>query len=330
MKRFLRLTIILLFLISPVAVFGHTPLNTGDGNSTPETAIFIEDPTKSWTLYQELDEVDYYKIHLHMGEELRVSLYVSIWGDEHFTPSLVVMGPDILGGYEPIFEHPEELGRVNVPGERPDHPEYEPFTPASYYYVASYSHIVSEDGDYYIAVSSDSHGGKYGMALGYRETFTLVEWLNIPIDLVRIHLWEEEPLLLLFGPPVTSLILCLYYLFIKNPVQDMSLIIGRLSGALYISSGVMTLSQMIVYQLAAGFSGSVLLTLFFVVAQFGLGYAGIRGFDKSWIAWIGLSIGGFLSWAGWIIGPVLALIAGIIQFSSRIGILNKYSYEDQD
>ena len=175
-----------------------------------------------------------------------------------------------------------------------------------------------------------SHGGKYGMALGYRETFTLVEWLNISVDLVRIHLWEEEPLLLLFGPPATSLILCLYYLFIKNPVQDMSLIIGRLSGAIYISSGVMILSQMIVYQLAAGFSGSVLLTLFFVVAQFGLGYAGIRGFDKNWIAWIGLGIGGFLSWAGWIIGPVLALIAGIIQFSSRIGILNKYSYEDQD
>ncbi len=311
MKRFLRLNLVLFLLLSTAIVSAHTPLDTGEGNNTPETAIDIDDPTKSWTLYEELGEVDYYKIHLHKGEELRVSLYVSIWGDEQFTPSFIVIGHDIVEDYEPTFEHPEELGRVNVPGERPDHPEYEPFTPASYYYVASYSHVASEDGDYYIAVYSDDRGGKYGMALGYRETFTLVEWLKIPIDLVRIHLWEEQPILLLFGPPISALVICLYYLFIKNPVHGMSLILGRLSGAFNISSGVMTLTQMIVYLLAAGFSGSVLLTLFFVAVQIGLGYAGIRDSEKSWITWIGLGIGGFLSWTGWIIGPVLSLGAGI-------------------
>ena len=313
MKRFLHLNLFLFLLLSTAIVSAHTPLDTGDGNNTPETALNIDDPTKSWTLYEELDEVDYYKIHLHMGEELRVSLYVSIWGDEHFTPSVVVMGADIVGDYEPTFAHPEELGRVNVQGERPDHSEYEPFTPASYYYVASYSHIASEDGDYYIAVYSDEHGGNYGMALGYRETFTLVEWLKIPIDLVGIHLWEDQPLLLLFGPPVTAMVLCLYFVIIKNPVQGISMILGRLSGGLHISSGVMTLTQMIVYLVAAGFSGSALLTLFFAAVQLGLGLAGIRDSEKSWVTWIGLSIGGFLSWAGWIIGPVLALGAGIFQ-----------------
>lgn len=308
MRLFLRIKLILLLLLSATLVSGHTPLDTGGENNSPETAITIEDPTKSWTLYEELDEVDYYKIHLQAGEELRASLYVSIWGDTHFTPSLVVMGPDIPGEDEPPFLHPEDLGRVIIQGERPLKPEYEPFTPTSYYYVASYRHTASAEGDYYLAVYSSEHSGSYGMALGYRETFTLYEWLKIPIDLVEIHLWEQQPLALLFGPPVLALIIG--YLYINKMKKTLTL--ATIAALLYIASGTLTLAQMTIYLYAAGFSGSALLTMFFVAAQLGLGVFVLNN-EKTWITWIGIGVAGLMFWAGWIIGPVLAIGYGVTQ-----------------
>ena len=311
MRLLLRVNLILLLFLSASIVYAHTPLDTEGENNSPETAIIIDDPTKSWTLYEELETVDYYKVHLHESEELRVSLYVSIWGDEHFTPSLVVMGPDIMGNDEPPFEHPEDLGRIIIQGERPDKPDYEPFTPASYYYIAAYRHVASVEGDYYVAVYDQEHGGRYGMALGYRETFTLVEWLKIPLDLVRIHIWEEQSLLLLIGPPAIAFLYGLYYAFIQRSPQNMTQTLGTIASLLFISSSVMTLTQMLVYLFAAGFSGSAILTLFFVASQLGLGVLGVRESDKTWVIWIGLGLGGFFTWAGWIIGPILAIGAGI-------------------
>ena len=314
MKPYLRFNLVILLFLSATMVSAHTPLDTVDGNISPETALEIDNPTKSWTLYEELDGVDYYKLHLHEGEELRVSLYVSIWGDKHFTPSLVAMGPDIVGADEPPFEHPENLGRVIIPGERPIHSEYEPFTPASYFYVASYSHEAQVDGDYYLAVYSAEHGGRYGMALGYRETFTLFEWIKIPLDLVSIHLWEQQPIILLFGPPIVAIVISLYYSFIRErSLKDLAQVLGKLAGVLFIASGVMTLTQMLVYIMVGGFSGSALLTLVFVVVQLGLGWVVVRSKDMTWFVWIGLGLGGLAFWAGWIIGPVLAIWAGVIQ-----------------
>jgi hypothetical protein len=295
-------------------IFAHTPLDTGDGNNTHDTAIVIDNPTKSWTLYEELEELDYYKLHLHTGEELRVSLYVSTWGETHFIPNLVIMGPDIIGDDDPPFTHPEDLGRLIIKGERPDHPEYEPFTPASYYYVASYSHITSKEGDYYLAVFSENHGGRYGMAVGYRETFTLFEWLKIPLDLVGIHLWEEQPLILLFGPPLITGLISLYYLFFIIEVNtNKSIDLGKLVAILFIASGTMTLAQMMVSLWLAGPTTSFLLTLLFVVAQFGLGVLAIRNIGKNWFTWILLGIVGLAFWAGWVLGPIRAILKGIIQ-----------------
>jgi hypothetical protein len=295
-------------------IFAHTPLDTGDGNNTHDTAIVIDNPTKSWTLYEELEELDYYKLHLHTGEELRVSLYVSTWGETHFIPNLVIMGPDIIGDDEPPFTHPEDLGRLIIKGERPDHPEYEPFTPASYYYVVFYSHVASKEGDYYLAVFSENHGGRYGMALGYRETFTLFEWLKIPLDLVGIHLWEEQPLILLFGPPLIAGIISLYYLFFIIEVNtNKSIDLGKFVAILFIASGTMTLAQMMVSLWLAGPTTSFLLTLLFVVAQFGLGVLAIRNIGKNWFTWILLGIVGLAFWAGWVLGPIIAILKGIIQ-----------------
>jgi hypothetical protein len=298
--------------LSVASVSAHTPLDTDGSYNTLESSLVIENPTKSWTIYEALDDLKYYKLPLKEGEELRVSLYVSLWGDHDFTPNLVVMGPDIEGMDEPPFTHPEDLGRKIIMGSRQDQPEYEPFTPASYYYVASYRHAASEEAEYYVAVYSTDHGGKYGMALGSRETFTLIEWLKIPFDLVRIHLLEEQPFLLLFGPPFVAFVLGGYYLFIRGrSSKGFSLVLEKLGGLLYFSSGVMTFAQMMFFLFAAGLTGSALLTLVFVCAQIGLGIFLMRNTEKTWATLIGVGVGGLMFWAGWVIGPILIFSAGL-------------------
>jgi hypothetical protein len=312
--KFFRVLFLVIFCLSAASVSAHTPLDTDGNYNTPESSLVIENPTKSWTIYEDLDDVNYYKLHLHNGEELRVSLYLSTWGETHFIPNLVIMGPDINGDDEPPFTHPEDLGRLIIKGERPDHPEYEPFTPTSYYYVVSYSHIALEEGDYYLAVFSENHGGRYGMALGYRETFTLYEWLKIPLDLIGIHIWEQQSVILLFGPPLIAGIISLYYLFFAIELnKKKSLDLGKFASVLFIASGTMTLTQMLVSLWSAGPTASALLTLLFIVAQFGLGVLAVRNIGKNWVTWILLGIGGFVFWAGWIIGPTLAIFNGFIQ-----------------
>ena len=314
MKSYLRLTFLLLIFFPVLIVSGHTPLDTVGVHNTPESALLIDDPTKSWTLYEEVEDVNYYLVHLHEGEELRVSLYVSIWGESHFTPNLVVMGPDVVGSDEPPFIHPEDLGRVIIEGIRDYSPQYEPFTPASYIYVASFSQVASSDADYYLAVYGENHVGKYGMALGYRETFTLVEWFKIPLDLVGIHIWEGQPLLLLFGPPGLVLIIGVYLLFINvSRGQELPLTIQKLGGLIYFSSGVMTLTQMVVYLFASGPSGSALLTFFFISAQLGMGCYLVRDTPRMTSTLLAASVGGVLFWAGWIVGPVLVMSSGVVR-----------------
>ena len=56
----------------------HTPLNSSGDIHSIETAFEVSSPTKSWTLYRELNnegEAEYYKLNLNVGERLRVSLY---------------------------------------------------------------------------------------------------------------------------------------------------------------------------------------------------------------------------------------------------------------
>ncbi len=316
-KFLFKLQIIILMVLAVTVANAHTPLDINGENSTPENALVIDDPTKSWTLYEELDEVSYYRLHLQEGEELRVSLYVSLWGDTNFTPNLLVMGEDITGRDEPPFPHPEELGRVIVMGSRSSHPEYEPFTPASYYYVASYSHVASVEGDYYIAVYSLDHDGQYGMAVGYRETFTAWEWLKIPLDLIRIHLWEEQPLILLFGPPTTAIIAGIYLGFMQRKQENLQTILKKFAGILYFASGTMTLTQMLVYLYFSGVAASALLTAIFTGTQITMGVFLLREGRKTWITLIGIGVLGIVFWAGWIIGPSLVILAGVFELLRR-------------
>ena len=317
--------IVAVLLVTTVpTIVAHTPLDLDEGNHSPGTAFEIPSPTKSWTLYRELHEpgeAEYYVVELAPGDRLVVSVFTPVGEDPGFLPSLAVMIPD---GHEEEhhenLEAPEGYETVSVDAERPDSPEYEPFTPTAYFYPARYELTSEEGGTYYVAVHEDDHPGRYGLAVGYVETFTLLEWLRIPLEVVGIRLWEGQPLALILAPMALTLIAGPALLMRGKLLRpDPSRIAGAAAGLIYIGGGLMTAQQMIT-ALASAPSGAALLTALFVAAPLGLGWSLIRRTiggegrpsrrDKATIALHGAL--GLLTWSGLIVGPALAFLASVL------------------
>jgi intergrase/recombinase len=75
-----------------------------------ESAVEVENPTKSWVLYDKLEnneDVRYYRLELKKGDRLRLILFSP---EQDFVLSMVVMGPGITS--EGVV--PEFIETVNV------------------------------------------------------------------------------------------------------------------------------------------------------------------------------------------------------------------------
>jgi hypothetical protein len=325
-NRLLTSLLLLITLIASTKVaFSHTPLKPDGENDSLEDALVIPDPTKSWTLYRELHEageVEYFRLELGTGERFYVSIYTPRNEEPEFSPSLVVMGPDISAGPQPpeLVEVPPGYSATMLHVQRPERPEYEPFTPASYYYLASFDMEAQEDGVYYFAVFDPSHEGRYGVAVGYRETFTLIEWLLIPFDLVRIHQWEGQSLSLILAPLILTLALGVVYTLMRlSGMMSPRGATGMTAGLLYIGTGLMTFMQM-AFALTGAFSGSMVLTMVFVLLPLIFGAELVRrsikvmrtpgAVDRGTFVFIGAL--GLATWAGFLIGPALAMVTGLL------------------
>ncbi len=315
------LLVSLMLLVSPV--LAHTPLEPGD-NEELETATVVTDPTKSWAVYAELHEegeAQYYRLDLNDGERLKAMLYIPI-AEKGFKPNLVIMGPGISSQdtVPEYVEVPDGAGVILVEAEETAMPEYEPFTPSSYYYPAEYDLEISVPGEYFIAVYEPDRGGRYGLAIGYREEFGVDEWLLIPLDVIDIHQWEGQPLALIIAPMLIALaagLLTIVWLK-RHLLQRIGFWLAALAGLLFIGSGFMTLAQMLIALSSATFDASAALTIVFAVLPIllGIGILKLAARDnmtaktRSLVALFGLS--GLIVWAGVLIGPVLALLASII------------------
>jgi hypothetical protein len=324
-SSFIAFLLLLTLLASTRAAWAHTPLKPDGENDTLEDALVIPDPTKSWTLYRELHEageVEYFRLELGAGERFYVSIYTPRNEEPEFSPLLVVMGPDIPPGPQPpeFVEVPQGYTASTLHVERPEEPEYEPFTPASYYFLASFDMEARGDGVYYFAVFDPSREGRYGVAIGYRETFTLTEWLLIPFDLVRIHQWEGQPLALILAPLILTLALGVVFTLLRlSGMMSPRGATGITAGLLYIGTGLMTLMQM-VFALSGAFSGSMVLTMVFVLLPLIFGMELMRrsikvmrtptAADRGTFVLIGAL--GLATWAGFLIGPALAALTGLL------------------
>ncbi len=315
-------------LLGAIPTVGHAPLTSSETGESLAEAVVIEDPLKSWVLYEELHEggeVRYYAMELDAGDRLTVTLFIPRAEKDEFLPSLVLMGPGLNGtGEIPAgVEVPNASGTLLVPGRLPTQAGYEPFTPASYYYLLDVDTTAPQHGLYYLAVYESTSGGKYGLAVGYREEFTAEEWILLPFSLVSIRLWEGQSVALIFAPLLLTLLIGLGFLFWKRRrlITSVSGLTGSLAGLLFIGTGAMTLVQT-AYALSVAASGSAVLSLAFGIIPIVLGVVLLRQLARSSetlsfksraiIAACGL--GGLLVWAGLVAGPVLAFLTAVLPF----------------
>ena len=112
------------------------------------------------------------------------------------------MGPGLTneGKVPETLEVPKGYGVKVFPGDLPESPVYEAFTPSAFYSLASPDLKAPESGTYYAVVSSTQGKGNYGIVIGYKETFTLKEWISVPLNQIKIYLWEGQSLFLIFTP----------------------------------------------------------------------------------------------------------------------------------
>jgi hypothetical protein len=87
---------------------------------------------------------------------------------------------------------------------------YEPFAPSANYHTASFEHEVDTERTYLIAVYEPANRtGPAGITIGYKESFSLTEYLTVPFDLIRTRLWEgQSPLLVIYTRTRTNQLDC--------------------------------------------------------------------------------------------------------------------------
>lgn len=324
--RYLHLTLVLIFMVlSWNVAFAHTP-DTPTDNESLATAYAISNPTKSWAIYAELhegQEAQYYEFELPPNERLFAQLFVPPGEDSRFNPNLVIMGPGLTSqDTVPAYvETAENVGIALQIGQRPSSVTYEPFTPSSFYELASFDQEVSAGGTYFVAVYEQSHGGRYGLAIGYREEFGLDEFIRIPIDVIGIHQWEGQSLLFILAPLLITLIAGFVVLIWKRPTSLRGVFsgIGVLAGLLYLGSGFMMLIQMILALTAASPDVGVLLTAVFIlipillaIAIFRLTIPRKQITVRARIFMVVLGVIGLFAWAGLLVGPALALVGSVV------------------
>jgi hypothetical protein len=329
------------FCVIAVPVLAHAPLFTSN-NEDLTSATFIPDPAKSWALYAELHEggeAQYYRFDMLEGERIYISLFTTAAPeDETFAPGLVLTGPGIpeMDAAPSFVEIPPEAGIQVVQGSRSSEATFEGFSPGVFVDLAEISREAPANGTYYIAVFDPARGGPYWLAIGYRESFTLSEWILIPFSLLSVYVWERQNLLAILAPAIVVFVLGAILVFQrqkgKKPLDSAGWIAAA-AGLLFLGTGATVITQLLYAVSRASPDSFVIVTILLGFIPTVLGLMTLRlAFRHSgrWTiqsrAWLVIiAILGIAAWSGYVIGPILAIIAGIIPFS---GLWNKDRMED--
>jgi hypothetical protein len=325
MRRFVSLMpAVVLILLLALMVTAHDPVLSGDHNSVA-TPTPIGDPAISYAFYgtlHEAGEADYYAITLQKGDSMTFMVSTPVQGV--FAPWLVVAGPGItLQGPVPEgIELPAGDTSAVVIGVRPPSADYEPFSPMAIFPTASYEGTAPADGSYIVAVYSPEAVGPYTLASGKLESFTVTEWIMIPVTMIWVRLWQEQQLWLIFGPYLAVLIAGIVFILRSPKSQRMSMAawFALAAGLMFLGSGTATLLQTAIALQLADAGSAVLITLIFAAIPIGAGasavYLSLNSSEppsmKFRIQMVVIGIVGLVAWAGLIVGPLLAFVSALI------------------
>jgi hypothetical protein len=238
------------------------------------------------------------------------------------------MGPSITGrGTVPEKVTVPAGASILVVSSGHQNATYEPFSPGSFYALSDETVASPVSGTYYIVVyegSATPTGGHYGLAVGDRETYTIDEWILIPLSLLNIFQWEGQNIALILVPMIATLtvgiILVAWALSKRRNLSNGMAWLGSTAGLLFVGSGAITLYQMSFSIMQSYLSSEVLITLVFAVIPIVLGILALRLSLKHmeklrvrkriYLAILGVAA--LFIWAGLFVGPALAIIASII------------------
>jgi hypothetical protein len=335
MKRPARLLLLaiptmVVFLLSAPVAFAHVPQLLERG-ATLETATMVDDPATSWVYYgttQSPEEVWYYRLDLRAGDRLYVQILTP--GHDGFCPSFAVMGP----GLTPKGELPDfvdtptgapgaDLAAVVNEGDLGE-AEYEAFTPGAYHYPAVMDIPAPQDGTYYVGVYDEELAGPFGLAIGYEEKWTLPGWIRLPADLISIYAWDRGWAVAL-APGIAVLVIGAGLILrraragTRAPRNKRSLSgwLALAAGLFCLTTSGIVITQMLLAAVRSGFDPMMALTGFFIAAP------AVLGALLVWLGWrahgvptVGtrillliLALAGLGFWAGYFVGPVLAIAA---------------------
>jgi hypothetical protein len=330
MARFcagLAFTLALSLLFAPAAG-AHTPLGPGS-NESLASATLIPDSTKSWAVYASLHrggEAQYYRFDAVKGEKIPIQLFTSpSRRDAGFVPGFVLMGPGVpeRGSMPNRIESPAGAGHLVVPGTSAAHATYEAFSPSVFLQVAGTSLDAPASGTYYVAVYDVERGGRYGIAIGEREAFTPFQWVTTPLAFSTIYSWEGQNPALVYAPAFLVVVLGLG-LFLRRKSRGRPLDpagwMATIAGLLCLGSGATIASQMAVSLMRSKpdsllIATVLLATLPVVVGVLTLLLAMRRSGrwtigSRLYLALLGGAA--LASWAGWLVGPGLAIAAALV------------------
>lgn len=321
------IALVVSFMIVPTAS-AHAPVGSGD-NESLATATLVTDPTKSWAIYGELHEggeAQYYRFDATQGQHIHLTLLTTTSAeDATFTPGVILMGPGLpnQGALPDFVQAPPGATWLALNGARPTRATYEAFAPSSYEQLADISINAPATGTYYVAVQNTDRGGNYGLAIGDRESFTLAEWLLNPFSLVSVYAWERQSLPVVFAPALAVVALGLG-LVVRRHMNGRRLdLVGWLAavaGLAYLSTGATVVAQMFISLSNAPVDGFVIATLIFALLPIVLGALTLRLAMRQSGRWTLharfslalLGVGALIVWAGYLVGPALAIGAGLI------------------
>jgi len=324
--RWLLPLIVIVILNLAFSAGAHVPINAADNNGI-SSAQSVEKATKSYVFYGHLhDSGDsgYYRLILDPGDRLIVSLMIP--GFDTPVPDMVVLSPDEQGlsGKVPAgITIPAGYSADVISGKRPVKADYEPFSPAAIYKVASFSKEISKSGTYYVTIISTADESRYSIATGYLEEFSFQEWVLVPVNVLTAHLWEGQSIIEVLAPFLGTISLGFLFIIMrerkrgrKNPLWFW---FAAFAALFYLGDASIILVQMIRALMITGFSGAAALTLVFfflpVVLAIWLLRISRPATNRTSADRISLALAGILGlvfWAGMITGPVMSLIAAVI------------------
>ena len=326
MKRTLPVLAVALAMLSMslATAIAHSPTIPGE-NESLENAQLVREPTKSWAIYSKVrmaGEARYFKLELKSGQRLYAGVFLH--SDTGFLPRIAAMGPGFVNDSElPSFvEVPPGYGHLVVNGTLKGR-DYEPFTPASYFQISNVDITVNRTATYYIAVFEPDRGGDFGIAIGYVESFTAEVWLLMPFSLIKIHLWEGQPLWLILAPLVLTLAVGIIAIVYRGRLRKQWPLsprfwLGAAVAMLLIGTGAMTALQMGMALVVSENPAGGVVTAMFAAIPLALGVWALRQAASEergigariWMALIGAL--GLLFWGGLVIGPVLAFAYALL------------------